>query len=238
MKQVRRLDQLLASLGHGSRREVDHWVKVGRVTVAGEAARRSDLKVDPAEVRVDGEPLEAPSGLLVMFHKPLGCVCSHNPAEGELVYDLLPDRWLRRNPPITTVGRLDKDTSGLLLLTDRGDWVHRWTAPKSEISKVYEVVVDRPLSAELVEVFAAGTLLLKSEVKSCLPARLDITGERTARLTLSEGRYHQVRRMFASQGWHVEQLHRSRFGLLTLGSLAPGEWRVFGGPEEVDGRQD
>jgi 16S rRNA pseudouridine516 synthase len=124
------------------------------------------------------------------------------------------------------VGRLDKDTSGLLLITDRGDLVQRWTSPKSDIDKVYEVTVDKPLSSELVEIFSRGDLMLRGEDKPCLPAKLEIIDELHARLTITEGRYHQVRRMFASQGWHVEKLHRARFGGYELGDLKAGEWAL------------
>ena len=222
----RRLDQLLASLGYCSRREVDGLLKTGRVKVTGILARKSDAKVQPAEVTIDDAPLEAPEGLLAVFHKPTGFVCTHSDGEGPTVYEWLPLRWLNRNPPVTTVGRLDKDTSGLLLITDRGDIVHEFTSPKAEVDKVYLAELDRDLDAALIDIFAAGTLMLRGEEKPCLPARLELIDLRTARLTLTEGRYHQVRRMFASQGWHVEKLHREKFGEHELGDLKPGEWRL------------
>jgi 16S rRNA pseudouridine516 synthase len=105
--------------------------------------------------------------------------------------------------------------------------VQRYTSPRAEVEKVYEVTVDRDLDPCLIETFASGTVMLRGENKPCLPAKLEITGTRTASLTISEGRYHQVRRMFASQGWHVEALHRSRFGEHQLGDLAAGEWRMI-----------
>ena len=223
---LRRLDQLLASLGYCSRREVDGLLKTGRVKVSGISARKSDAKVQPAEVTIDDAPLEAPEGLLAVFYKPTGFVCTHSDGEGPTVYEWLPPRWMNRNPPVTTVGRLDKDTSGLLLITDRGDIVHEFTSPKAEVDKVYLAELDRDLDAALIDIFAAGTLMLRGEEKPCLPARLELIDLRTARLTLTEGRYHQVRRMFASQGWHVEKLHREKFGEHELGDLKPGEWRL------------
>ena len=224
---LRRLDQLLASLGYCSRREVDGLLKSGRVKVSGILARKSDAKVHPAEVTIDDAPLEAPEGLLAVFYKPTGFVCTHSDGEGPTVYEWLPLRWLNRNPPVTTVGRLDKDTSGLLLITDRGDIVHEFTSPKAEVDKVYLAELDRDLDAALIDIFAAGTLMLRGEEKPCLPAKLEMVDLRTARLTLTEGRYHQVRRMFASQGWHVEKLHREKFGEHELGDLKPGEWRLI-----------
>jgi 16S rRNA pseudouridine516 synthase len=125
------------------------------------------------------------------------------------------------------VGRLDKDTSGLLLITDQGKLVQRWTSPRSEIAKIYEATVDKPLSPKLVGIFAKGGLMLQGEDKPCLPAKLEIVDPLHAKLILNEGRYHQARRMFASQGWHVEALHRSRFGEYELGDLEAGKWRVL-----------
>jgi 16S rRNA pseudouridine516 synthase len=183
--------------------------------------------VDPALVTVDGEALEAIDGLIAVFYKPVGYVCSHAEDEGATIYDVLPERWLQRNPPATSVGRLDKDTSGLLIITDQGPLQQRLTSPKANIAKVYEVTVDKDLDERLIDVFASGTVMLRSEDTPCLPANLDIVSSREARLTLTEGRYHQVKRMFASQGWEVLTLHRSRFGKLTLGELKPGQWRLL-----------
>jgi 16S rRNA pseudouridine516 synthase len=221
---MRRLDQLLASLGYGSRREVRELIDRGCVSIGGAVAGKFDAKVDAREVLVDGQPLEAPDGLLAMLHKPVGYVCTHADGEGPTIYELLPPRWLRRNPPVTSIGRLDKDTSGLILVTDRGDLVQRWTSPKADIEKVYEV--DRSLSLALIEIFASGAILLRGEDKPCLPAKLEIIDEFHARLTITEGRYHQVRRMFASQGWHVVKLHRARFGDYDLSNLKSGEWAM------------
>ena len=224
----RRLDQLLSSLGYCSRREAAALVKTGRVHVNDTPASNAADRVEAAAVTVDGQPLEAPEGLLALFHKPAGFVCSHTDGEGPTIYELLPARWLRRNPAVTSIGRLDKETSGLLLITDIGALVQRLTSPRSEIEKEYEVTLDRDLDAgQLAPLFASGTLLLRGEDKPCLPARLEITGPRTARLTITEGRYHQVRRMFASQGWHVEALHRTRFGRHELRDLAAGQFLLL-----------
>lgn len=205
-------------------------IAAGAVRVGGAVAEEPDARVEARDVLVRGEPLEAPEGLWVMLHKPAGYVCSHADGEGPTIYELLPAPWLRRNPPVTSVGRLDKDTSGIILVTDRGDLVQRWTSPRSAIEKVYEITVDKPMSAILIEAFARGDLILRGEDKPCLPARLEIVDAVHARLTITEGRYHQVRRMFASQGWHVEALHRTRFGELELGELEPGEWRMLSPP--------
>ena len=223
----RRLDQLLAATGHGSRHEVRDLIRAGLVTVRGQTADDPGLKAEAGDVLVEGEPLEAPDGLVVLFHKPVGYVCTHAGSEGPAIYDLLPARWKRRTPPVTSIGRLDKDTSGLLLLTDRGELVQRLTSPRADIAKVYEAEVDALLDDSFVTAFASGTLMLRGEEKPCLPAKLEITAPCHARITLTEGRYHQVRRMFAALGRHVVTLHRTHFGEHALGDLAAGEWRVL-----------
>jgi 16S rRNA pseudouridine516 synthase len=220
-----RIDHLLARLGYGSRREVQGWVRSGRVAVGGTPATDPGSHVDPGAVRVDGQPLDHPEDLLILLHKPLGRVCSHDSGEGPNVYGLLPERWRRRNPPVTSVGRLDKETSGLLLLTDRSALVHRLTSPRHAVPKVYRATLDRDPPAGTEEVFKSGQCLLPGDERPCAPATLRRTGPRQAELILSEGRYHQVRRMFASQGCVVEALHRTRIGDLDLGTLAPGQWR-------------
>lgn len=220
-----RVDQLLARYGYCTRREAASWVKAGAVTREGAAVSRPEEKVDPAAVLVEGRPVPFPGGITVAFHKPAGYACSHNAQESPLLYDLLPPDWLRRNPAPETAGRLDRETSGLILLSDDGALLHRWTSPRHEKVKIYEVTVDAEFPAGLAETFAAGTLLLHGESKPCRPAELEITGDRTARLSLTEGKYHQVRRMFASQGCRVTALHRTHAGAVALGSLPPGAWR-------------
>jgi 16S rRNA pseudouridine516 synthase len=221
---MRRLDQLLANLGYCSRRDARSWIKAGAVTIRGEEADDFSAKVDPADVRVDGQPLDHPDGLLFALNKPLGLVCSHDEREGPNVYSLLPPRWRERNPVVTTIGRLDKDTSGLLLLTDQSHLVHRLTSPKHKVPKVYLATLDADASADLIPVFASGTLRLEDEDTPCAPAALRLIAPRQAELTLTEGRYHQVRRMFAACGLTVLTLHRTQFGPLELGNLPSGQW--------------
>ncbi len=220
-----RVDRLLANLGYGSRREVGRLLDEGRVTRADGTPVAARDPVEHTALRVDGEPLDPPAPLTLVLHKPLGVTCSHDD-QGSLVYDLLPERFTRRNPPLSTVGRLDKDTTGLLLLTDDGALLHRLTSPKKEVWKLYEATLARPLSGGEGEVFSAGTLLLVGETKPCRPAKLEVVTPTFARVALTEGRYHQVRRMFAAVGNEVVALHRSRLGALTLGDLAPGAWRA------------
>lgn len=221
---MRRLDQLLANLGYCSRREAREWIRKGHVSVRGKPTNDFGAKVSEADVLVDGQPLDHPDGLLLMLHKPVGLVCSHDEREGPSVYGLLPDRWRGRNPQVTSIGRLDKDTSGLILLTDQSELVHRLTSPKYKVPKTYRATLSHDIAANLVPLFAGGTLLLPDEDKPCAPADLKIISPREAELILTEGRYHQVRRMFASQGNEVVTLHRSSFGSLELGDLPAGQW--------------
>ena len=222
-----KLVKLLANLGYGSRKEVAWMFREGRVTDAGGEVLYADDAVDPASVRVDDEPLDPLPGLLIALHKPVGYTCSTKDP-GRVVYDLLPPRFRLRNPILSTVGRLDRDTSGLLLMTDDGALLHRITSPKSNLGKVYEATLAQDLRGDEGAVFASGTLMLESEKTPLAPAGFEALAPRRARVVLHEGRYHQVRRMFAAVGNHVEALHRISIGGLGLDGLAPGEWRVLG----------
>jgi 16S rRNA pseudouridine516 synthase len=232
-----RLDRLLANMGYGSRREVQRLVASGSVTLDGavvsDAEGRLAITADLARrMRVEGAALDPPPGLAILLHKPLGVTCSHKEA-GPLVYDLLPRRWRARQPAISAVGRLDKETSGLLLLTDDGALLHRIISPKRHVAKRYLATLARPLDGHEADRFASGALMLDGETKPLAPARLEPLFERQAWLTITEGRYHQVRRMFAAVGNHVEALHRDRIGGLGLPpDLAPGAFRLLG-PDEI-----
>ena len=220
-----RTDALLSRFGYCSRREVAQWLKRGRVTRNGTPIKSPSEKVEPEDVLIDGEPVEFPHGIYIALNKPLGCTCSHK-EEGELVYDLLPPQWLSRNPVVNTVGRLDKETSGLLLLTDDGAFEHAQTSPKRHVPKVYSFTTSAPIPSHAVQLFASGELMLDGERTPCLPAELVITGEHSGKLTLHEGRYHQVRRMLAAVGAPVDTLERIEIGPLKLAdlNLEPGEW--------------
>lgn len=227
-----RLDRLLANLGYGSRREMQALAKNGRITLDGAPVREADQKVAitrdlPDHLKIDGKPIDPPPGVALMLHKPLGVTCSHKEA-GPLVYDLLPTRWRMRDPAISTIGRLDKETSGLLLLTDDGGLLHRVISPKNHVAKRYRATLDRPLRGDEAETFAAGGLTLEGETKPLLPAVMVTLSPTEALLTLTEGRYHQVRRMFAAVGNHVVALHRESMGGLDLpADLPAGEWRLM-----------
>jgi 16S rRNA pseudouridine516 synthase len=217
----------LANLGYGTRREVTRLVEDRRVTRQDGSIVRDGDPFSHDDVLIDGMSLDPEPGSVVMLHKPVGYVCSAK-EESRLVYELLPFRFLERSPIMAPVGRLDRDTSGLLLVTDDGAINHRLTSPRSHLPKVYEVTLSSDLRGDEADIFASGTLMLDGETTPLLPARLDPLGERRAAVTLTEGRYHQVRRMFAAVGNHVDGLHRDAVGSLELGDLAVGQWRVLG----------
>ncbi len=237
MSKAVRLDKLLANLGYGSRREIQGLARAGGIVRDGapiaDAGARIVLDPDlPARMRIDGEFLDPLPGLCLMLHKPLGVTCSHKEA-GPLVYGLLPERWRRRDPALSTVGRLDKETSGLLLLTDDGALLHRIISPKASVAKRYRVTLDRPLKGDEGAVLASGTLMLEGEDRPLLPVGFAAEDATHCTVTLTEGRYHQVRRMFAALGNHVTALHRDRVGGLDLPEdLAAGDYRLMG-PDEI-----
>jgi 16S rRNA pseudouridine516 synthase len=227
-----RIDKLLSSMGYGSRAEMARMAKAGGITLDGaditDVSQRIPLTPDlSARMVIDGAPLDPLAGLVILLNKPLGMTCSHK-EDGPLVYDILPRRWRARDPAISTVGRLDKQTSGLLLLTDDGDLLHRITSPRRHLRKTYRATLARPLKGHESATFATGTLMLEGETKPLAPADLTVISPTEALLTITEGRYHQVRRMFAATGNHVETLHRESLGGLTLPEgLAPGQWRLL-----------
>jgi len=225
-----KLIKLIANLGYGSRKDVTQLFRSGRITDADGEVLYADDVVPYETIRVDDEPLDPPPGLTLMMNKPLGVTCSRKDP-GRVVYDLLPPRYNVRSPALSSVGRLDRDTSGLLLFTDDGALLHRIISPKAQVTKVYEATLAQDLRGDEGELFASGSLLLESETEPLAPATLEVLGPRHARLSVTEGRYHQVRRMFAATGNHVETLQRVSIGALALGGLPLGEWRALDADE-------
>ncbi len=227
-----KLVKLLANLGYGSRKEVQRLIRSGAVTdTDGNVLGENDV---PPHDRIlfRGEPLDPPFPLVIMLNKPDGYTCSSDDP-GSTIYDLLPERFALRNPGLNPIGRLDKDTTGLLLMTDDGKLLHKIIHPKSNCLKIYHATLDRPLEGHEGELFASGTLVLNSETRPLLPATFEVLGEKEVLVTLHEGRYHQVRRMFAAAGNHVLDLKRISIGGLKLPEdLEEGEWRVLK-PEEL-----
>ena len=226
-----KLVKLIANLGYGSRKDVTAMFRAGMITDAQGEVLYADDQVAHENIRIDGEALDPPAGMLIMLHKPIGYTCSTKDP-GRIVYDLLPPRFRQRSPSLSTVGRLDRDTSGLLLMTDDGALLHRIVSPKAHLPKVYEAELASDLRGDEADIFASGALMLESETTPLAPAVLEVLGPRTARLTLTEGRYHQVRRMFAAVGNHVLGLHRARIGGLALDALPAGQWRILSQAEK------
>ena len=211
-----RLVKLVSSLGYGSQKEVRAMFKDGRVTSVSGEVLTMDCRVEHGDILLDGTLLDPPAGMVLMLNKPCGFTCSTSDP-GRVVYELLPPRFAQRKPIVTSVGRLDRDTSGLLLLTDDGKFLHRVISPRSAIAKTYEITLSRPLNGDEGEIFASGTLMLRSETEPLAPADFKALSDVSATISITEGRYHQVKRMFAAVGNHVETLHRAGIGNLRLG---------------------
>lgn len=216
-----RLDKVLVSQNVGSRKEIGLMAKKGRITVNGTVVKKADQKVMPEEdvIAVDGTPLVFRRYVYYMMHKPGGVLSAARDSRAETVVDLLPPELARRN--LFPAGRLDKDTEGLLILTDDGDFAHRMLSPKKQIFKEYHAVLDKPVGSDDVEAFAKGVELTDF---TCLPARLRILEDGDTPLVaveICEGKFHQVKRMFAARGCTVTYLKRVRIGGLRLDEDLP-----------------
>ena len=227
---MQRLDKILSEAGVASRRELKTIIKAGRVTVNGTVVRSPEMKADPAEdtVCVDGNPIRKLRTVVLMLHKPAGFVTSTDDPRDPTVMELLPEAY--RNLGISPVGRLDKETEGLLLLTNDGTLLHRLISPKHRVPKLYEAEHEGEAGPADVAAFDAGVVLRDGD--ACLPAKLIPLGPGRSRIVLYEGKYHQVRRMMASRGMPVTYLKRIAEGGLELGELPKGTCRELT-PEEL-----
>ena len=219
-----RLGQLLFTQGFGTRRECGALVAAGQVTIAGLTCDDVDREVEPEGLgfEVRGEAWTYHKHALLVLNKPAGYECSQKPKHHPSVYALLPAPL--RNRGVQAIGRLDEDTTGVLLFTDDGGLIHRLTSPKRHVPKVYEVTCKHPVDVRQVDQLLAG-VLLHDEQQTVRAAACEPTGASTLRLTLVEGKYHQVKRMIAAVGNRVEMLHRSAFGAVRLDGLDPAAWR-------------
>ena len=233
------LQDLLFSEGFGTRRVCAGLIQQGHVTVGGETCTDplADVEAEGLALTVQGTAWTCHDKAYVMLHKPAGTECSQKPSAWPSIYTLLPAP-LRQRPNkgavngVQAVGRLDQDTTGLLLLTDDGQFIHRMSSPRHHVPKVYEVGTRHPVDARQLARLLEG-VTLEDDPKPVRAAACEQTGERQLRLTLTEGKYHQVKRMVAAAGNRVETLHRSRIGTLALPpDLAPGQWRWMT-PQEV-----
>ncbi|CAM3525936.1 pseudouridine synthase [Arcobacter aquimarinus] len=221
----KRIDAHLSSLGYCTRSEAKKFLKIFEVFVKDKRVFDVSLKANHEDVFINNEPLDAQT-ITILLNKPSGYICSHNDA-GSLIYSLLPERWNRRNPKISTVGRLDVDTTGAIILTDNGDLNHKLTSPKSDVIKVYEATLAEPLKGDESQIFASGELMLNGEKKPLLPAMLEIISPTLVRLEIVEGKYHQVKRMFAAVGNRVIKLHRVSFAGFQIDDLKEGEYKFI-----------
>ncbi len=220
-----RLDKYLSSVTDLSRSQARQLIRDGSVSVAGRVVTDAGFAVGECdEVALDGAPLRGAGFRYLMLHKPVGYVCANRDRSHSTVIDLLDEDNADR---LGVVGRLDIDTTGLVLLTDDGQWSHRVASPRGDCAKRYRVWTAEPIVADVVEKFARGLFLL-AEKQRLKPARLTPVGEREALLEISEGKYHQVKRMFGAVGNAVVALHREAVGAIELdAALAPGEYRAL-----------
>ncbi len=218
-----RLDGFVSKATGASRKDARRLITQGRVCIDDRPCRNAGQRItDQDAVTLNGEHLTIAGHRYLMLHKPRGLVCSHSDNDGTSVMTLLP---YHQRSDLRIVGRLDKDTSGLLLLTTDGEWLHRVTSPRYHLEKTYLATLTEPLSADRRAQLERG-ILLKNDTRPTRPARLEKLGDCQLRITITEGRYHQVRRMMAAAGSHVSDLHRERIGGVTLDdTLAPGAWR-------------
>jgi len=230
-----KLPALLFREGFGARRECEDLVAAGLVRVAGEVADdlHRDYPDDGLQVEVEGRAWTCHARALVMLHKPAGYECSRKPAAWPSVLSLLPPPLRRRG--VQPIGRLDQDTTGLLLLTDDGPLIHALTSPKRHVPKVYEAVTADPVTAAQLDELLRG-VVLHDDPKPVRAASAEMLADGRLSLVLTEGKYHQVKRMVAATGNQVVALHRSRFGELALpDSLMPGQWSWVDDPQVIHG---
>lgn len=220
---MERLDKFLCDSGAGTRSQVKLILKAGRVTVDGAVIRDNSVKIDPERqtVCLDGAPLGGRRRVVLMLNKPAGYITATEDPKDPTVMELLPPEY--RAMDLKPVGRLDKATEGLLLFTNDGELLHRLISPKKEVPKVYYARHEGTATAEDIAAFAEGLTLRDGTV--CLPAKLEPLGAGESLITVCEGKYHQVRRMMAARGMHVEYLERRQEGNLTLDDLPRGRVR-------------
>ncbi|MBQ1824888.1 MAG: pseudouridine synthase [Fibrobacter sp.] len=220
------LERLLAGIGFGSRKEARALVRMGVVELNGEVQEDPfvEFKERPATITVNGEEVTTQEKLYVMLHKPLDVECSHNARDHRSVFELLPDRFTAMG--IQTVGRLDADSEGLLLLSNQGDFIHKVESPKKGYLKKYRVTLARPFTEEQKAELLGG-VMLKGERRPVLAREIAVEGDSVV-ISIGEGLYHQVRRMFAAVGNHVETLKRDAIGPVLLDeTLGKGGWRFL-----------
>ena len=220
---MERIDKIISEQTHYTRREVKKLISQKLVYVNGEQVKKPECKYDETNIllKINGKEIEIKKHVYLLLNKPKGYISSTETKDQKTVLDLVPEKYKNRN--LFPAGRLDKDTTGLLLITDDGEFAHNILSPRKHVKKEYEVVIDIPVTADMVQGFKDGVNLNDGECKS---ACLEITGEYSAKVTLTEGRYHQIKRMFGCFGAKVVELNRICMGNLYLPKdLKPGEIR-------------
>ncbi len=229
---LKRLDKYITDTGLCSRSQAREWIRRGRVKLNGQTERDPGMRFDPEKtaVTLDDGAIGSPEHLYVMLNKSAGVLTAARDLRKPTVLDAMPPEWKRRG--LFPVGRLDKDTTGLLILTDDGDFAHRVISPKSNIMKLYEAVVEGVPGPEDVAAFREGIVL--KDGTQCLPAQLELLGDGVVRVEICEGKYHQIKRMLGSRHLPVKALRRLRIGSLYLDpTLESGEYRLMT-PEELE----
>ncbi|MBU0925156.1 pseudouridine synthase [bacterium] len=221
----KRIDAHLSSLGYCTRSEAKKFLRIFELCVKEKRVFDPSIKAYHDDITVNEEPLD-PENITILLNKPSGFICSHNDA-GSLIYALIPSRWNRRNPKISTIGRLDIDTTGAILLSDNGALNHKLSSPKSDILKVYEATLAVALKGDEAQIFESGELMLNGETKPLLPAKLEVISPTHVRLEICEGKYHQVKRMFGAVGNRVLSLHRVSFDGFTVDDLKEGTYKII-----------
>ena len=221
----KRVDAHLSSLGYCTRSEAKRFLRMNEVCVNDTRVFDVRIKAYHDDIKVNKEALDAET-ITILLNKPAGVICSHS-EEGTLIYSLIPSRWNNRNPKMSTIGRLDIDTTGAIILTDDGALNHRLTSPKNDVTKIYEAKLAEPLKGDEAEIFASGELMLNGEKKPLQPAKLEVINPKLVKLEICEGKYHQVKRMFASTGNKVMNLHRLNFAGFEVDDLKEGEYKFL-----------
>ncbi len=219
----KRIDAHLSSLGYCTRSEAKRFLRMYELCINDKRVFDTSIKAYHDDITINKEAID-PETITVLLNKPSGFICSHNDA-GSLIYALIPNRWNRRNPKISTIGRLDVDTTGAILLTDDGALNHKLSSPKSDVLKIYEATLAVPLKGDEVQIFASGELMLNGEKKPLLPAVLEVISPTQVRLEICEGKYHQVKRMFGAVGNRVLTLHRVKFDTFDVEDLKEGTYK-------------
>ena len=221
----KRIDAHLSSLGYCTRSEAKKFLRMYELCVNEKRVFDTSIKAYHDDITINNEPID-PETITILLNKPAGFICSHNDA-GSLIYALIPNRWNRRNPKISTIGRLDVDTTGAIILTDDGALNHKLSSPKSDVLKIYEATLAVPLKGDEAQIFASGELMLNAEKKPLLPASLEVISPTHVRLEICEGKYHQVKRMFAAVGNRVLTLHRVKFDSFDVEDLKEGTYKFI-----------